>query len=357
MRRKIVVVLILFASVKVGFSQSGVVDFIKAGKTDANILMEKYLDPFALSLGDGLNNAWYYTAETHKILGFGLSISTSAVMIPSSAKTFDLRSLSFSDVVVDGEYGYIAQTVAGADVEGGRLSLLDPDNPSDTIGSFRTPPGVDMDVVPVPMVQLAVGVAPHTDLLLRYVPELSFSQDGNDVEKIKVGFYGIGIKHEFKEWMPFLKELPFDAAVFTSFSKMDANTGVDFQLEDYGYSSEEAGYTPDKNQRLVIETTTLKYGLIISKKLSFITFYGSIGNSNSHTSADLLGKFPVVKKDNENGIVVEPEIDPIKLKFSSSRLSMDAGVRFKMAFFNIFGSINKAEYMSYNAGISFSFRE
>lgn len=173
-------------------------------------LMKAYLNPFALALGDGLNNSWYYTAETHDRLGFDLSLSVSAIKITGSAKTFDISQISLSDAELDPAYGLIAPTVAGEDVEGPKLNLWNPNSPGDTIGSFRSPPGLGMDVVPVPVAQLGIGLFPHTDILLRYVPKLHFNQEGDSEENVRVGLFGIGAKHSFKDWIPGIKHLPFD---------------------------------------------------------------------------------------------------------------------------------------------------
>lgn len=357
MKKKLLLPIALLLLVEItSYAQTDVVEFIKAGTEDANVLMKEYLNPFALSLGDGLNSGWFNSAENHKLLGFDFTVNLSAVQIPNSAKYFDLSGFTFTGVELDPKYGSISPTVAGNEEPGAKLNILDPNNPGDTLGSFRSPPGIDMNIVPIPMAQVGIGLFPHTDVVIRYVPELSFKQQGSNEDKVHVSMYGFGLKHGFKEWIPFLKNLPFDAAVFGSFSKIKSNTGINFQLEDYGYSSEEAGYTPDENQELKIEANTVKYGLIVSKKLSVLTVFGSISNSRSSTHVDLLGRYPVVSVDDNQQLVVEDEKDPIKLRFSSSRLSYNAGLRLSLGFFNIYSSINKAEYTSYNAGLSFSFR-
>jgi hypothetical protein len=213
-----------------------------------------------------------------------------------------------------------------------------------------------MDVVPVPVAQLGIGLFPHTDILVRYVPKIRFNQQGDEEEDVKVGMLGFGVKHSFKDWVPVLKTLPFDAAVFASWSNINANTGINFELEDYGIDETPPNYVPDEDQQLDIQTNTVKLGLIVSKKLAFITFFGAIGNSRSNTKVDLLGRYPVVKDVVDDMPVVEDEIDPIKLRFESSRLSLDAGLRLKFSYFNIFASINKAEYTSLNAGVALSVR-
>jgi len=360
--KKIVLLSIIVFSGHIASAQSDVTEFIKAGSVDASKMIQGYLKPFAYSLGDGLNNGWYYTAETHDRFGFDFSMSITAVRIPESAKTFDLGKINLQNAYLDDPTNSIAQTVAGAEEWGPKINILDQNatNPGDTLGSFHSPPGIDMDNVPIPMAQLSFGLLPHTDFMFRYVPNLHFNQQGDEEEDVRVGLIGIGVKNSFRDWMPVLKNLPFDAAVFAAYSHIDASTGVDFQLEDYLVNKSFGtpdGYQPDENQELDINTNTMKIGLIVSKKIAFITFFGGIGNSSSKTTVDLLGCYPVAVEIEGNQITeVEEEVDPIKLNFESSRISLDAGLRMKLGFFNVFGSINKAEYTSLNAGVSLSVR-
>lgn len=354
--KKITILSLLVLAFQIGFSQSNVVKYIQAGTEDANKLFKAYLNPFALALGDGLNKGWYYTAEPHKRLGFDLSMSMTVVRIPKSAQTYDLNDLNLSNVSIDPANGSIAPTAAGSDTLMPILNILDPEDQNSVIGSFETPSGMNMTLMPVPLVQFGIGLFPHTDVLVRYVPKLAFNQQAENQGKIKVGMIGFGVKHNFKDWIPILKELPFDAAVLATYSKVDANSGLNFGLNDYGYSTGSSDYVQDENQRLNLRTNTMKVGLIVSKKLAFITFFGGISNSRSHTEIDMLGRYPIVVGEQNNEPVVVDEVDPVQLSFESSRVSMDAGIRFKLAYFNLYGSVNKAEYSSFNIGVSLSVR-
>jgi len=123
---------------QVSFSQSNVVEFLKGGKADANALAKAYLNPYALALGDGLNNGWYNSAKTHKLFGLDFSISVSAIQIPKNATTFDLTTLGLTKLTLEDPSKPIAPTVAGEDVEGPRLLVKENGK---TIASFNTPPG------------------------------------------------------------------------------------------------------------------------------------------------------------------------------------------------------------------------
>lgn len=334
------------------YSQTNVVEFLKAGKKDANTLFKAYLDPYAMALGDGLNNGWYNSAETHKLFGFDLSITVSAIQIPERDQTFDISKLGLSKISVESG-GNIAPTVAGSDTKGPRLQIKD--DSGKPIASFNSPNGAGLDILPVPMVQLGFGLLPHTDVIGRYVPEIKYNNDGDDM---KVGFWGIGVKHNFKEWIPVIKALPFDASLFASYSAVDAQSELSFDPNDFSDGNVTVSFG-NQGQMLKVNTNTTKYGLVVSKKVGVLTVFGGIGKSKSESTVDLIGKYIISTEIPIAGTTIttkEELVDPIAIRFESNNLSLDAGLRLKLAFFSLFGSVNKAEYLSYNAGISLGMR-
>jgi hypothetical protein len=332
-------------------AQSEVIEFLKA-KDDANLMFEGYLKPYAYALGDGLNNGWYNSAETHKLLGFDLSVSASAIMIPSSAKTFDLNDIGMTEFSVSGSNS-ITPTIAGDDSDGPLLT-----NNDESI-QFKAPAGTGLDIVPVPVAQLTLGVLPNTDLSVRYVPTISVDLED---DKADIDLFGIGIKHNFLKTIPGLRRLPLDASAFIGYSKIDAESTFSYESGDFGSGNTSITFENDGNQKLDVSSKTLKFGLIVSKKLGPITFWGSIMESRSKSTVDLLGKYvlKVTYTEETTGTpytVTEPLAeDPIDLDFKTSNVSLDAGLRLKLAFFSLFGSVSKAEYTSFNAGISLGFR-
>jgi len=330
------------------FSQTDVIQVLKAGKEDANVLARAYLNPYAMALGDGLNNGWYNSAKTHNLFGFDFNISMSAIKIPKSETTFDLNTLGLTNLSPENSANHIAPTVAGTDAEGPRVLVKD--NNGNTISSFNTPNGLGLDVVPVPMVQLGLGLLPHTDFIVRFVPEMKYDNNG---DKMKIGFWGLGVKHNFKEWIPVIKALPFDASVFGSYSEMNAQSEITIGSNDFNDGDVRLTADEATNPLLKFKTKTSKFGLILSKKIGILTVFGGIGQSKSTITINLLGKYNVKKSTGE---AIFDLTDPIDLNFESTNLCMDAGLRLKLAFFSLFGSVNKAEYTSYNAGVSFGFR-
>ena len=353
--KKLMLVILCGLILQSAYSQSNVVEFLKGGKNDANALVQAYLNPYAMALGDGLNNGWYNSAATHKLFGFDLSISVSAIQIPQGATTFNLNTIGLSNhLTLENPSKNIAPTVAGPDVEGPRLNINDLNgNP---IGSFSTPNGTDMDLVPVPMAQIGFGLLPHTDIIGRFVPELKYDNSGDEM---KIGFWGLGVKHNFKEWIPVLKSLPFDASVFASYSEINAQSDISLGSNDFNDGNVRITFGDNTSQLLKFHTKTSKYGLIVSKKLSILTVFGGIGQSTSETNIDVLGKYVLETTFQSGGSTYTTKDnldDPIALSFKAKNISIDAGLRLKLAFFTLFGSVNKAEYMSYNGGVGLSIR-
>jgi len=335
------------------FSQNNVAEFLKGGKSDASKLFKVYLEPYALAWGDGLNNGWYNSAKTHKLFGFDLSVTISAIQIPEESKTFDISKLGLSNMFVKSG-GNIAPTVAGEDISGPEMQVKD--NEGNLIATFNTPNGSGLDVVPVPMAQIGFGLLPHTDVIGRFVPEMKYENSGDEM---KLGFWGAGVKHNFMEWIPVLKSLPFDASVFASYSEVNAQSELSFTPADYGESNVTVTFTNEQDQFLKLKTKTSKYGLVVSKKLGILTVFGGIGQSTSESTIDLVGKYPVITKIQGGGFTITNEdalYDPIALQFESKNISLDAGLRLKLAFFSLYGSVNKSEYTSYTAGVSLGVR-
>jgi len=352
-KRAFLICILLVFSINL-FSQSDIAEFLKAGKADANSLIKAYLNPYANAFGDGLNMGWYNSAKTHKLGGLDLAVMATAIQIPSSAQTFDINSINLQKLTLADPSNHLAPTVAGAKEIGPKLLVKDSDG--STAFSFNTPEGVGLNIVPVPMVQLTFGILPHTDVIGRFVPELKYDNEGDEM---KVGFWGIGLKHNFMEWVPVLKELPFDASLFGSISQVNGQSDLTLTPQDYDEPSAIVTYNNTNDQALKLKTKTSRYGLIVSKKIGILTLFGGMGQSSSETTIDVLGKYPVLNKDKNGNLTISDDdaiYDPVGVAFKTKNICLDAGLRIKLAFFSIFGSINKSEYTSYTTGISLGFR-
>lgn len=336
------------------FSQTNVVQFLKGGQADANKIFQAYLEPYAFALGDGLNNGWYSTAETHSLFGFDLTLGVSAIKIPDGSKTFDINALGLTRMEVKSGPS-LAPTVAGNDAPGPLITVSDAQG--NEIVEFNSPQGTGKDIIPVPMLQVGFGLLPHTDVIGRYVPRMNYDNNGDDME---IGFWGVGAKHNFMDWIPGLKVLPFDASLFGSYSEVDGQSELSFTTQNYS-SNPNITVIPFNtvDQFLKLRTKTSKFGLVVSKKFAILTVFGAIGQSTSKSNVGLIGTYPVVATAQGGGLVVSEEgalKDPVAVNFETSNISMEAGFRVKLAFLSLFGSVNKSEYTSLNVGVSLGVR-
>lgn len=343
-------------------AQSDVADMLRFGTHDANLLIEAYVEPYAKGLGVGMNSSWYYTAETHKLWGFDLAFAVSAFKVPGSDKSFDVNELGLENLYAP-EGQSMASTAAGS---GDGVTLYyDADVMGQTVPLeyYSTPGGSGADLIPVPIIQASFGLLPKTDVIVRYVPTIDFEIEGEDAE---AGLWGVGLKHNIRESLPVIRHLPLDIALFGAYSKISGKTAIDFDYTDYGSFNNPPGYTQDPNQRGDFQSSNWKYGLIVSKKVAVITFFASLTGNSSKTNFDILGRYPVPDPDqidfssfDVDEIILNAmgeEEDPISLSYNNSYVGIDAGFRLKLGFFSLFGSIAKADYVTYNGGLSFGFR-
>ena len=75
----------------IGFSSYSQISILEQDIKQGEKLLEAYFTPMAESFGAGLNNGWYNTAKPHSLGGFDLTFTVNTVIIPSSAKTFNIE--------------------------------------------------------------------------------------------------------------------------------------------------------------------------------------------------------------------------------------------------------------------------
>jgi hypothetical protein len=315
-------------------------DLLKGSAADAKYLASGYIAPAMKAFGYGMNNGWINTAKPHKIAGFDLTISANPVFIPSADKLFqvDNSKMSSLELVTDvdgkpvapGGKGNIA-TVFGSDESKAQLRLKD----DPTLQTFSSPNGINYGLLPVPTVHLGFGLPKGFDLKLRFVPTTKF---GSGSSKGSVGLWGIGVMHDFKQWIPGIKQLPFDLSAFVGYTKMTASVGIS-----------QGG--PDGKGEFGCSATTIQ--VIISKKLSVLTPYASVGYNMAKTTLDVKGKYDL----NDNGNTSDPgETNPFALSVASTGPRVTGGIRLKFGPLAFHGDYTLAKYKSASVGFGINIR-
>ncbi|NNK48936.1 MAG: hypothetical protein HKP01_08700 [Gemmatimonadetes bacterium] len=239
-----------------------------------------YIGPLSRGLAAALNSGFYHTAEVHDVLGFDAGFRVMGSFVPNDLDTF--RPVLPDTITVEGRFfsapygpagsSGLSPTVTGVGdgivlVPQGefRDSLLAlGENPAEW--AVRFPEGFDIPVAPYAAIQGALGIPLGTELVLRFIPSFTPSDDVGSISMI-----GGAIKHSLDQWI--WDAPPLNLAVAFGFQH--------FKVGDY------------------LDANSTQFSLIASKKLSVVTFYGAgtLENANLDISyefePDIVANVPV----------------------------------------------------------------
>ncbi len=375
--------IILFAGVLFFFSEANsqmdVTTFLKAGISDANKLAAEYITPFGDAFGSAMNNGWFNTAEAHKPLGFDLTLSMNTVVIPSEFQSFDFNKMGTETLrLKNPDDDPISATIFGKGTNGSDVGVFIPNplydffpgqghSPDTMLTEFFLPPGSGMNILPMPSLQLRIGIYKNTDISFRFIPEIN--TPGSDLSG-KVGMYGIGLMHDFKQWIPGFNLLPFHMALQGAYTQF--KFGVSFpqaMLPDKDYIYENADIPQPSTydgQGMDYNMTAWNANLLISKKLSVITFYGAFGYAHHSGEMKISGNYPIPVgvyfdqtdyQNPDNGkLTVRDELDPIDITISKGYFRATAGFRLKLSVFTLHADYTYSDYPVISAGLGLSVR-
>jgi hypothetical protein len=190
--------------------------------------------------------------------------------------------------------------------------------------------GKDFSFVPVPMVQLGIGLPKNTDLKLRYFPSTKIGSGG------EASMFGFAILHDVKQYIPGVKALPFDLSFLFGYTNLKVHTNLDTQ-------------NPDRQADFKTTATTVQ-GLI-SKKFSVLTLYGGLGYNFVSSDLNVLGNYTFTSNGTNTNVK-----DPINISNSQSGPRFTAGLRLKFAIFTLHGDYTFQNYSAFTAGFGFSVR-
>ena len=297
----------------------------------ANQNAVNYLRPVLSAWGADLNSALYHSADLHDILGFDFGAKVGAVMVMDEDKIFDL--------VLPDQVRYGGVTLnAGADydkvIPGAPTALGDPKGKAVTIKStspfvplrgqtiFVSPRGFNMKVASLLMPQAAVGLPFGLEVIGRFVPNTTLSEDAG-----KVNFIGFGIRHNIDQYIPLL---PIDMSVHFVTQKLTIS---------------------DMNDRKIIGASGIAYGIEVSKSIALLTVYGGYQIEKSSWDVDLYNPDPSLSQFIGTPVTIEGfHVD------GKNTSRFHAGVRLLLAFINVHADYSLATQPVIAAGVGISLR-
>lgn len=339
-------------------AQSDVVQFIKGGIDDGEKLIQAYLEPLGNAMGANLNGGWNNTARVHRRFGFDITLTLTAAIPPESSKTFDLGAMEFTTLRLrDPGQSSITPTFAGSRNKGPYLVFQHPDSDL-VLAEFQAIGGVNIPAYPLPMIKAGIGLPLGIEVMGRFVPKYSY-------EDVHVYLWGAGLKYDFLQHIPVARRIPFfNASITGAYTKVLSSADIDFQKEVYGgFVGDipiEGGQPYYDDQSMDINMQGFTTMLLVSFDLPVITFYGGAGYSNSRTTVDLLGNYPLIGADVTNGttnVFIEDYLDPVSLNFENfSGLQFTGGIRFKLAVITLHADYTHANYRMFSVGLGLSIR-
>jgi len=298
------------------FAQGQIKNILENDIAQGEKLIEAYFTPMAESFGAGLNSGWYNTAKPHSLGGFDITLTLNTVIMPSSAKTFNIKDAG-GDIFTSNNTE--ASTIFGSsDATTMTYNIDSISLDFDMPGGFKTP------AIPLPMIQAGVGLIKNTAIDIRYMPMLNV---GNS---INVNLFGIGVKHDLLQWIPGIGD-----AIPMSLSLQGGYTSLNTELEISG-------------QEVSLKTKATTINLIASKKLLMVTGYVGLGYNSATTTFTTDANFDL------GGIKFDEKVE-VAFK-SNKNLRTNIGLRLNMAIVTIQADYTFAEYPTATLGLGVSLR-
>jgi hypothetical protein len=336
-----------------GYSQLDMMGtFMAAGAEDAQTLLLPYVTPAVNAFGAGLGSGWYNTAEPHKLGGFDITFSVNTGIIPKKYDTYDINDADLKLLQLQDPASPSTPTISGNDADGPLLRYnLDGYNGE----AFNALSGLNVNFVPMPMVQAGIGLIKGTEVMVRYLPNL-------DIRGNEVGMWGIGGKHDIKQWIPGLKRLPvLQLSIMYGYTKLHTFIGSNVTPEFIGAESfAGADASAWDNQEIQITSQSHTGNLLISANLPVVCFYGGLGFVTTKTNLKFAGDYPTITMSGGTPVVVKAT-DPINMEIKNqdggfTKPRVNAGIRFKLGILTLHFDYSWANYSVVSGGIGFSFR-
>lgn len=327
-------------------NEGDIAKFLSAGKADASKLMEAYADPFVTSLSYGMTGGWFNTAKAHKTLGFDLGVTISAAYMPTSDNYFNPAALGLSSNVTFANTtnpNRGAPTIFGPkdETEYTFSGDLDGDGSADESVTVSGPEGFNLKkelgvaAVPVPVIQLGIGIVKNTDLKFRYVPKIKSGDS-------EFSMFGIGVMHDVKQHIPGIKLLPFDLSMLVAYNSVTGSSSLTNSGSDVVETT---------NGKAEYKLNSWVFQALISKKISVLTFYGGLGYNMVKTDIDVLGDYTI-----DAAPAAFTLSDPVSIDFKNNSMRLTAGMRLKLGPIYFSGDYTVQKYNMLTVGFGLAIR-
>ncbi len=320
-------------------AQDEVISFLASSVEDAQTFTQDYMSPSTDALINGLTSNWYNSGQVKKTLGFEISIIGNASLTSSKHKFFNLSTTDYSNISFkNGQSSQMVATVLGENNP--EVTMLV--NGANGNLEFDLPQGLaseGIDFVPSAFIQASVGLPLHLELKFRFLPEVN-------EEDISSSLYGLGLQHEFSNWIPFLKELPLAISGFVGYTNFKGQVSL-------------TNATPFvikyDDQLLDVELSSWHLAAIASTKWKVFNFYSSLGFISGDATTALKGTYEF--NDASQDIIDLGQFkDPFQVSSSVDSIKALIGAKLKLGFFRINAEYSFQQFNTASLAINFGIK-
>lgn len=313
-------------------------DLLAAGIEDAQRFATGYTAAAAKALMYNTASGWMRSAEVKSPLKFEISVMGNVSFISSKHKTFlmntaDYNNLSFKD-------GSTEKEVATAFGENNPEIIVVSEVRNELFTEeveFRLPQGLasaGVNMMPTAFIQGRLGIFKATEIKLRFLPKIK-------QEDVKVGLFGVGLQHEFTQWLPAERFFPVAISGLVAYSKLNGS---------YGFSQDEI--VVGEQSKFEVEQNSWILQLQASTKFKVFNVYGGIGYVSGKSEFDILGTYRV-----KSGVpffeTTDTFVDPFSVVTKVSGLRGTIGANLSLGFFELHADYNISEFNNASIGLHF----
>jgi hypothetical protein len=322
--------------------------------------LSEYMTPFAKAMSISMSGGWAHTAKVHKTLGFDVAFSISATNIPTSDHTFNTSGLNMPKYSFDNN---TTPTISGAnDAEVSKISRQFDTGiiPPLVFDGFK---GLDIHYSGMMAIQGGIGLPKGTEIILRFIPNISsitnnLIPEGVNIELEPTGMWGIGVKHDIKQWIPVIKKVPFlQISGLFSYSKFYTGfSGDDLKITPTRLNATDNTTNSWDNQKLDIGISSFTGSLLVGANIPIFQPFIGIGFNSSKFKGGFIGDYPIIELNNTEYVVNKSEKDPLVIETNNTNFNFQAGARLKLGVFVFHYQYTIQNYAMHTAGIAVTFR-
>jgi len=330
---------------------------IAGSKADVSRYMNAYFKPFGEGQVHNLARGWFSTGKAHKKLGFDISVRVQTAIIPSGEENFTFRNSDYESFRLSGgaTSGSLPTYMGGETNQQIQVTttVQGPSGPVTGTASFQAPNGIGDDFkkftgmrlsVPLPVVQVGVGLLKNTDVKVRYLPKTNIGDDAS------VDVMGVAVQHELSNYLPFFKKVPLlHLSLLAGYTKVNVKYQPAFNGNTVSSTNGTFGY----------DISALTVQAIASAKLAFLEVYAAVGYSKGESNLNIEGTYNVKYNTNfppPNNQFTSNITNPASMTFTGSGMTTTAGVRLNVFFLKFFADYTMGTYNGLGAGLAVSIR-